>query len=152
MEAIEFGRYQLLELIGEGGMGRVFRGRDTAIGRDVAIKVLPSELATEEGYRERFRREAHAAAQLTEPHIVPIFDTGEIDDRLYLVMPIIGGTDLATVLRRDRPMSPRLAVRVIEHVGSALDAAHARGLRGSSIPRVPPTTRPTSPPPDYGTR
>ena len=128
MDATEFGRYRLLELIGEGGMGQVFKARDTAIDRDVAIKVLPTELATAAGYRERFRREAHIAAQLTEPHIIPIFDTGESDGRLYLVMPIIDGIDVASALRRDGPMSPQLAVRVIEQLASALDAAHERGL------------------------
>ena len=128
MDVVEFGRYRLLEPIGEGGMGRVYKARDTLIDRDVAIKVLSTELAAEEGYRERFRREAQTAARLTEPHIVPIFDTGEIDGRLYLVMPIIEGVDVASVLQRDGPMTPQLAVRVIEQLASALDAAHAQGL------------------------
>lgn len=128
MDEAEFGRYRLLGLIGEGGMGQVFKARDTAIGRDVAIKVLASELATEPGYQARFRREAHTAAQLTEPHVIPIFDTGEINGRLYLVMPVVDGIDVASVLRRDGPMSPRLAVRVIDQLAAALDAAHAQGL------------------------
>jgi serine/threonine protein kinase len=76
MDEIAFGRYRLIELIGRGGMGAVYRARDTVIDREVAVKVLPAELATEPGYRERFRREAHTAARLAEPHIIPIFDTG----------------------------------------------------------------------------
>jgi serine/threonine protein kinase len=128
MDEVEFGRYRLLGLIGEGGMGQVFRARDTEIGRHVAIKVLPTDLASQPGYRERFRREAHTAAQLTEPHVIPIFDTGEIDGRLYLVMPIIDGIDVASLLNRDGPMRPQLAVRVIGQLASALDAAHAQGL------------------------
>lgn len=128
MDEVEFGRYRLLGLIGEGAMGQVFKARDTVIGRDVAIKLLPTELAIEPGYRERFRREAYTAAQLTEPHVIPIFDTGEIDGRLYLVMPIIDGVDVASVLHRNGPMSPKLAVRVIEQLAGALDAAHAHGL------------------------
>ena len=93
MDGVAFGRYRLLSLIGEGGMGKVYKAHDTVIGRDLAIKVLPTELGAEPGYRERFRREAHTAARLSEPHIVPIYDTGEIEGRLYLVMPVIDGID-----------------------------------------------------------
>ena len=128
MDEVEFGRYRLLGLIGEGAMGQVFRARDTLIPRDVAIKILPSELATQPGYRDRFRREAFTAAQLTEPHVIPIYDTGDVDGRLFLVMPIIDGIDLARLLDRDGPMSSQLAVRVIDQLASALDAAHAQGL------------------------
>src|SRR5271166_4327690 len=92
-----FGRCRLLSLIGEGGMGKVYKAHDTEIGRDVALKVLPHELGTEPGYRQRFRRDAHIAARLTGPHIIPIHDTGEIDGRLYLVMPIIEGVDVHTL-------------------------------------------------------
>jgi serine/threonine protein kinase len=128
LDEVEFGRYRLIELIGEGGMGKVYRARDTAIGRDVAIKVLPAEMAEQSGYRERFRREALTAARLTEPHIVPIYDTGEIDGHLFLSMPVIDGTDIGSLIRRDGAMTPELAVRVIEQLASALDAAHASGL------------------------
>src|ERR1700722_3504006 len=100
-------------------MGKVYKAHDTLMGRDVAIKVLPPELATEPGFQDRFRREAHTAARLTEPHIIPIHDTGEVDGRLYLVMPIIDGTDVGTLLRSGGPMSPQRAVRVIEQLASA---------------------------------
>lgn len=123
-----FGRYRLVSLIGEGGMGQVYKAHDTEIDRDVAIKVLPPELGSEPGYRERFRREAHIAARLNEPHIIPIHDTGEIDGRLYLVMPIIEGVDVHTLLQRDGAMSPQRAVQVIEQLAAALDAAHEAGL------------------------
>jgi len=125
---VAFGRYRLLELIGEGGMGKVYKAHDTVIGRDVAVKVLPPGLATEPGYEQRFRREASTAARLTEPHIVPIYDTGEIDGRLYLVMPVIDGTDLHSLLRRDGPMNPQQAVQVIEQLAAALNAAHKHSL------------------------
>jgi len=128
MDEVAFGRYRLLSLIGGGGMGKVYRAHDTAIGRDVAIKVLSPDMATEPGYEERFRREARTAARLTEPHIVPVHDTGEIDGRLYLVMPIIDGTDLHTLLTRNGPMSPQDAVQVVEQLASALNAAHRNGL------------------------
>lgn len=128
MDEVVFGRYRLLSLIGEGGMGKVYKAHDTEIDRDVAIKVLPPELGSEPGYRERFRREAHIAARLNEPHIIPIHDTGEIDGRLYLVMPIIEGVDVHTLLQRDGAMSPQRAVQVIEQLAAALDAAHEAGL------------------------
>jgi serine/threonine-protein kinase len=128
VDEVAFGRYRLLSVIGEGGMGKVYKAHDTLIGRDVAIKVLPAELAAEPGYRERFRREAHTAARLTEPHIVPIHDTGEIEGQLYLVMPVIEGIDVDGLLQRDGPMSPQRSVHVIEQLAAALDAAHAVGL------------------------
>ena len=128
MDEAAFGRYRLLSLIGEGGMGKVYKAHDTVIDRDVAIKVLPTELGAEPGYRERFRREARIAARLSEPHIIPVHDTGEIDQQLYLVMPVIDGIDLQALLRRDGPMSPQRSVYVIEQLAAALDAAHAAGL------------------------
>src|SRR5271168_1782155 len=128
MDEVVFGRYRLLSLIGEGGMGKVYKAHDTVIGRDVAVKLLSTELGAEPGFQDRFRREAHTAARLTEPHIIPIHDTGEVDGRLYLVMPIIDGTDVGTLLRSGGPMAPQRAVRVIEQLAAALDAAHAAGL------------------------
>lgn len=128
MEETPFGRYRLLSILGEGGMGTVFKAHDTVFGRDVAIKVLPPEMAADRGYQERFRREAFAATRLAEPHIIPIFDRGEIDGRLYLVMPIIDGVDLHTLLQREGPMTPQLAVQIIEQLADALAAAHAIGL------------------------
>jgi serine/threonine-protein kinase len=128
VDEVVFGRYRLLSLIGEGGMGKVYKAHDTVIGRDVAIKVLPADLGKDPAYRERFRREAHTAARLTEPHIVPIYDTGDVDGQLYLVMPIIAGTDIQGLLGRDGPMEPDRAVHVIEQLAAALDAAHRAGL------------------------
>jgi len=128
MDEAAFGRYRLIEVIGRGGMGTVYRAHDTVIDREVAIKVLPTELAVEPGYRERFRREAHIAARLAEPHIIPIYDTGEIDGQLYLAMPVVDGVDLTSMLRRDGALEPALAARVIEQLAAALDAAHKRGL------------------------
>ena len=128
MEEVAFGRYRLRELLGAGGMGKVYKAYDTLIGRDVAVKVLPTELSAEAGYRERFRREAQTSARLAEPHIIPIHDTGEIDGQLYLVMPVVDGIDLQALLKRDGPMAPDRAVNVIEQLAAALDAAHAAGL------------------------
>ncbi|WP_081282635.1 serine/threonine-protein kinase PknD [Mycobacterium asiaticum] len=128
LSEVEFGRYRLFEMLGSGGMGSVYRAHDTALGRDVAVKVLRPELATEPGYQERFRREAYAAGRLSSPNIIPIYEAGEIDGRLYLVMPVVDGVDVHTVLQREGPMSPAKAVRVIEQVAAALDTAHRAEL------------------------
>ena len=109
-------------------MGKVYKAHDTLMDRDVAIKVLPLEMASEPGYEQRFRREASATARLTEPHIITIHEAGEIDGRLYLVMPIISGIDVHSLLQRDGPMRPQRAVHLIEQLAAALDAAHAAGL------------------------
>jgi serine/threonine protein kinase len=122
-----FGRYQLLEVLGHGGMGEVWRAHDTSTERIVALKVLPSHLAQDEEFQQRFRREAHAAARLTEPHVVPIHGFGEIDGRLYVDMRLIEGRDLQSLLA-DGPLDPARAVMIIDQVSAALDAAHDIGL------------------------
>ncbi len=127
MEGTAFGRYRLIALIGEGGMGEVWRAHDTVTDREVAIKLLPAKLSKDEDFQQRFRREAHAAARLNTPHAVPIHDYGEIDGRLFVCMRLIEGRDLATVLA-DGPLEPTRAVRIIEGVALALHAAHQVGL------------------------
>lgn len=87
-------------VIGEGGMGKVYKAHDTVLGRQGAVKMLPTELAGQPGYRERFQREAHTAAQLTELHIIPIHDAAEIDGRVYRAMPAIADVDVASLLKR----------------------------------------------------
>lgn len=128
VDGAAFGRYRLGRVIGEGGMGRVYEAFDTVTDRTVALKVLPEALAANGEFRERFRREAHAAARLREPHIVPIHDYGEIDGRLFLDMRLIDGVDLGTVVTQHGPLPPARAVHVIEQIAAALDAAHAAGL------------------------
>src|ERR1700730_17175280 len=123
MEGTPFGRYRLVELLGRGGMGEVWRGYDTAIHRVVALKVLPPNFADDQVFQERFRREARAAAGLDEPHVVPIHDFGEIEGRLFVSMRLIKGRDLQTVLA-DGPLAPEVAGRIIEQIAQALQAAH----------------------------
>ena len=123
-----FGPYRLDSLVGRGGMGEVYRAFDTRRNRTVALKRLPADLAGDQGFESRFRRESELAARLREPHVIPIHDFGEIDGRLFIDMRLVDGLDLATVLGRNGPMPVARAVHVVEQVASALDAAHADGL------------------------
>ena len=127
MEGTPFGRYRLVELLGRGGMGEVWRAYDTAIDRVVALKVLPATFADDQVFQERFRREARAAAGLDEPHVVPIHDFGEIDGRLFVTMRLIKGRDLQALLA-EGPLQPERAVGIVEQIASALQAAHEVGL------------------------
>jgi serine/threonine protein kinase, bacterial len=123
-----FGRYRLLSLLGEGGMGQVWRAHDSQTNRVVALKVLPARSADDQEMRERFRRECRAVALLSEPHVIPIHDFGDIDGRLYLNMRLVEGTDLRTLIRCEGPLAPRRAVAIITQVAAALQAAHDAGL------------------------
>lgn len=128
-----FGHYELLDLLGRGGMGEVYRARDIKTDRIVALKLLPSHLASDEAFQNRFRREAHAAAGVNDPHVVPIHGFGEIDGRLYLDMRLVEGRNLGDILAQRRkagrsPLGAAAAAAVVEQVGSALDAAHGQGL------------------------
>ncbi|MFI6777310.1 serine/threonine-protein kinase PknD [Nocardia sp. NPDC050412] len=123
-----FGRYRLLSLLGQGGMGQVWRAHDSLTNRVVALKVLPERFADDEQLRERFRRECRAVAQLTEPHVIPIHDFGDIDGRLYLNMRLIEGTDLRKVITQEGALSPQRAVAIVAQVAGALQAAHDAGL------------------------
>jgi serine/threonine protein kinase len=127
VEGTPFGRYQLLGLVGRGGMGEVWRAHDSDTNRTVALKLLPESLAHDPKFEARFRREAQAAAGLNDPHVVPIHHFGEIDGRLYVDMRLIEGRDLLEIIN-GRPMDPRRAVGIVEQIAGALDAAHRIGL------------------------
>lgn len=127
MEGTPFGRYRLIELLGRGGMGEVWRAHDTEIDRIVALKMLLPHYAQDPEFTERFRREARTAARLDDPHVVPIYDVGEIDGRLYVTMRLVAGVDLQTLLN-EGPLEPARAVAIIEQIGAALHHAHQAGL------------------------
>jgi serine/threonine protein kinase len=126
MDKVMFGRYRLLSLLAEGGMGEVWQAHDTVTDRVVAIKVLSAKLSKDEEFQRRFRREAHSAAWLNTPHVVPIYDYGEIDGQLFVSMRLIEGRDLAAVLT-DGALEPARAVRIIGEVAEALHAAMGSG-------------------------
>lgn len=124
-----FGHYQIVELLGRGGMGRVYRAYDATTDRVVALKVLPPHLAEDQDFQRRFRREARIAASLNDPHVVPIHGYGEIDGRLYVDMRLIEGRDLSEYIAENGGrLSPARTVAVIEQVAAALDTAHGVGL------------------------
>jgi serine/threonine protein kinase len=125
---VRFGPYILTSVLGRGGMGVVYRAFDTVKGRTVALKVLIPDLAADRGFQDRFRRESKRAARLSEPHIIPIHDYGQIDGQLFIDMRLVEGIDLAAMLHRDGPMPPPAAAWIIAQIASALDAAHADGL------------------------
>lgn len=119
--------YRILDKLGEGGMGVVYRAEDTRLGRGVAIKFLPPEFAEQLDARRRFEREARLASSLNHPHICTIYDVGEVDGRPYLVMELLEGETLESVVRRG-PMPVHDACVVAEQIADALDSAHQQGL------------------------
>ncbi|MGO8947653.1 MAG: serine/threonine-protein kinase [Ktedonobacterales bacterium] len=125
MQVRQLGSYELIRRLGEGGMARVYLARDVRLGREVALKVLEPQLAERPGFRERFLREARVAASLDHPHIVPLYDFGESDSLLYLVMPYVSGGSLQDVLKR-APLPIGEAVAYGSQIADALDYAHQR--------------------------
>ena len=121
------GPYTIVALIGRGGMGEVYRARDTRLGRDVALKTLPAAVAHDAIRRARFEREAQAIAQLAHPHICAIHDVGEVDHITFIVMTLVEGESLDARLRRGAlPMSTSVTWAI--QIASAIGAAHRRGL------------------------
>ncbi len=123
----KLGPYGILAPLGAGGMGEVYRARDTRLGRDVAIKVLPAHLAATPEVRARFDREARAVSSLNHPHICTLFDVGHQDGVDYLVMEHLDGETLAARLARGPLATPDLLRFAIE-IAEALDAAHRAGI------------------------
>jgi hypothetical protein len=121
-------RYELGPVLGQGGMARVHQGLDRQLGRQVAIKVLAPPFDRDREFVERFRREARAAAGLSHPNIVAVFDSGSDDGTHFIVTELVEGETLADRLRRDGPMPPADAVAVAVDIARALVAAHTRGL------------------------
>jgi len=129
----QFGPYELQCLIGVGGMGEVYRAYDTGRERLVAIKVLRTEVAADQGFQERFRRESRVAARLQEPHVIPVHDFGDIDGVLYIDMRLVEGPSLKDELLVKGALPPTRAVSLISQVAAALDAAHGNGLAHRDI-------------------
>ena len=124
------GPYEVIAQIGAGGMGEVFRARDTRLDRDVAIKILPAAFADDAGRRERFEREAKAIAALSHPNIVAIFDTGRTSDQppvSYVVTELLEGETLRDALGRGA-LPVKKAIEVAAQIARGLAAAHDKGV------------------------
>ena len=121
------GGYRVDGLLGEGGMGTVYRATQLSLDRVVALKVLTGELSQDAGFRERFRREGQRQAVVDHPHIVSVYEAGETDDALFLAMRLVEGPTLKALLL-GRQIDHRRCLKVLTQVADALDAAHAEGL------------------------
>ncbi|MCA2212794.1 Stk1 family PASTA domain-containing Ser/Thr kinase [Jidongwangia harbinensis] len=127
------GRYQVGELLGYGGMAEVHRGRDLRLGRDVAIKMLRTDLARDATFQERFRREAQNSAALNHPAIVAVYDTGEEvsaagEKQPFIVMEFVNGRTLKEVLAAEQRIQPRRALEIIADICAALEFSHRHGI------------------------
>ncbi len=127
LQAAVTGRYTVLEEIGHGGMATVFLARDLRHERDVAIKVLNSELAASIG-AERFSREIRIAATLQHPNILPLYDSGSEGDLLYYVMPFVAGASLRSRLQHEKQLPVPEAIRITRQIAEGLEYAHSRGV------------------------
>ncbi|WP_419921597.1 Stk1 family PASTA domain-containing Ser/Thr kinase [Candidatus Poriferisodalis sp.] len=122
------GRYELFSRIARGGMSEVFLGRDRLLDRPVAVKVLFPEFANDSSFVERFRREAQAAANLSQPNVVGVYDWGNHDGTYYIVMEYVEGRSLAEVIRSNGPLHPDRAADIAIDIAAALAFAHSNGV------------------------
>jgi serine/threonine protein kinase len=125
----ELAGYRIERFVARGGMGSVYEATQLSLDRRVALKFISGGLGADERFRERFRREARSAAAIDDPHILPVYEAGELPDgRLFLAMRFVDGPDLSSLLKEQGPLDAEQAVAVLTQIGEALDAAHGRGL------------------------
>ena len=122
------GRYRIDRRIGDGGMAEVYLGLDVLLNRQVAVKVLRDQFARDPAVRLRFEREAQAAANFSHPHIVEVYDVGELGNVPYIVMEFVQGETLKQVIDDEGPFDADDVSALLEQIGAALDYAHARGV------------------------
>src|SRR4051812_12866600 len=120
--------YVIERELGRGGMGVVYAATQVGLGRRVALKVIADELTEEPAYVARFRRESRLAALVEHPNVVPIYEAGEQDGRLFLAMRFVPGEDLRAIIRREGALRTARAIALTEKVAAGLDAVHAAGL------------------------
>jgi serine/threonine protein kinase len=122
------GQYEIIAKLGAGGMATVYRARQASVDRDVAIKVIRTDLMEDENFVARFRNEARLIASLQHLHILKVFDYGNQDNILYLVMELLEGGSLSRLLRQSGGLPLKLAMRMLDQISAALDYAHGRGI------------------------
>lgn len=124
----EFGRYQIIAELDKGGMGIIYKARDTQLNRDVALKVMRPETAAKPNTADRFLREARALAAIRHDHVVEIYDYGEMDGVRFVTMPLLAGESLETRLERESPLPASEVVRIGTELAEGLAAVHEKGL------------------------
>ena len=122
------GRYRIDAVAGRGGMGLVYRAWDDRLRRVVAIKVIAPQMAADPNFRERFAREPLLAAQIEHPNVIPVYEVGEYEGSVFIVMRYVDGVDLGELLRRSGRLDPRAAAAIVNQIAGALDAAHGHDL------------------------
>lgn len=125
--AVKFPQLDILEFIGQGGMGAVYKARQKQLDRIVALKILPPQIAAGPGFAERFTREAQALAKLNHPHIITLYEFGQADGLFYFLMEFVDGVNLRQVLKTSR-MAPKEALAIVPQICEALQYAHDRGI------------------------
>jgi DNA-binding beta-propeller fold protein YncE len=124
----EFAGHRIEAILGEGGMGVVYRARNLALDRVRALKVVAPSLSADARFRDRFRRESRLAASIEHPNVIPVHEAGERDGHLYLSMRLVEGHDLRELIGTRGPLDPGRAAEVVRAIAAGLDAAHAAGL------------------------
>ena len=122
------GRYEIIDKLGEGAMGIVYRARDKTLGRMLALKMLSADFTGEEELQRRFNREAVAIGRLSHPNIVTVYDQGESDGHLYMAMELLEGSDLRTLIEKAADVSLLDRIRIMIEIGQGLGYAHAKGV------------------------
>ena len=123
-----FGNYEIIETVGQGGMGVVYRAKDTSLGRIVALKVLKDDLRVHKPLVARFQREAEAYATLNHPNIVHIYSVGAVGNIPYIAMEFIEGGTLSVTMKRERRIPWERALKIAEQIAEALGSAHEVGI------------------------
>jgi serine/threonine protein kinase len=125
--ARHFPQLEILELLGRGGMGAVYKARQTHLDRMVALKILPSSISEAPSFSERFAREARALAKLHHPNIVTLYESGQADELFYFLMEFVDGVNLRQLLTAGT-MAPKDALAIVPQICDALQFAHDRGI------------------------
>ena len=125
---VELAGFRIESLLARGAMGVVYRAIDLTLEREVALKFIAPELASQQAFRERFLREARIVASLGHPHVLPVYQVGEVEGEIFLAMQLVNGPSLAELLRTEVRLKPDRAALIVSQIGDALDAAHVAGV------------------------